>query len=146
MNVRQVMEKLYEQREQVSARKPTCFANGCRLRATVGDSCSFHQFGEHERTQEITRLLHLNEWLFTLVSELRRTNDWRTLACRVMRQHDDTMLPENSEQRDVYLYRLHNYGHYVVGNRKNKPVFVPRKATLPVTTERNNDGPGEDRI
>lgn len=114
-----------------------CSANGCPCRASVSLGggkwlCSFHAFGPADRWATITGELRNHSWLMDFMSDLRADamtldRNWREYATKFWQGSDDAQMPVDREQRDAYLYRMHQELMHRVGAR-SKPgeVHLPK--------------------
>lgn len=100
-----------------SADPGACPAHGCPLRASIdlsGSSrfvCSAHAGQDMGRWQAITHELRAHQWLLDHMADLRKPaalRGWRQIAGAFWATSEpERMRPAATEDRELYLYRLH---------------------------------------
>ena len=126
MSVNDLMRQLRDGASEAPVqRQQHCEAAGCRLPDSINGWFSFHRFADPEKTQHVTlKLSHLG-WLWEVMTRLRdysHKGDWRLMAATALEAAGHgRMAPHATEEREMYVMRLHLFAHYFVGNNEECP-------------------------
>lgn len=125
-------QKFRQQDEAPAVNDLRCKANGCPCIGSVdiggGFNCRYHAFADGDKWPSITRGLRDHDWLIGFMADIdKQHKGWREYAERFWEEAEPAMVPDASECKAHYAYRLHLSLAYRVGARDKAPeVMVPQ--------------------